>query len=40
MSAQGGQIEVFKLRYEGGKKLAAPEFCKQSGLAAGTILGA
>src|SRR5579863_1111559 len=40
VSAQGGQIEVFTLRSEDGKKLAAPEFCRQSGLAAGTILGA
>src|SRR6202046_525075 len=40
VSAQGGQIEVFTLRFEDGKKLAAPEFCRQSGLAAGTILGA
>jgi methionyl-tRNA formyltransferase len=40
VSVQGGQIEVFTLRPEDGKKLAAPEFCRQSGLAAGTILGA
>jgi methionyl-tRNA formyltransferase len=40
VSAQGGQIEVLTLRFEDGKKLAAPEFCRQSGLAAGTILGA
>jgi methionyl-tRNA formyltransferase len=40
VSVQGGQIEVFTLRSEDGKKLAAPEFCRQSGLAAGTILGA
>ena len=40
VSAQGGQIEVFTLRSEDGKKLAAPEYCRQSGLAAGTILGA
>ena len=40
VSVQGGQIEVFTLRSEDGKKLAAPEFCRQSGLATGTILGA
>ena len=40
ISAQGGQIEVFKLRYEGGKKLPAPQFCAEAGLALGTILGA
>jgi methionyl-tRNA formyltransferase len=40
ISAQGGQIEVFKVRYDGGKKLPAPQFCKEAGLALGTILGA
>jgi methionyl-tRNA formyltransferase len=39
VSAQGGQIEVFKLRYDGGKKLAAPQFCADAGLSVGTILG-
>jgi methionyl-tRNA formyltransferase len=39
VSAQGGQIEVFKLRYDGGKKLAAPQFCAETGLSLGTILG-
>ena len=39
ISAQGGQIEVSKLRYEGGKKLPAPQFCAEAGLALGTILG-
>ena len=39
ISAQGGQIEVFKLRYEGGKKLPAPQFCAEAGLSLGTILG-
>jgi methionyl-tRNA formyltransferase len=40
ISTQGGQIEVFKVRYEGGKKLPAPQFCAEAGLALGTILGA
>ena len=40
ISAQGGQIEVCKVRYDGGKKLAAPQFCAEAGLALGTILGA
>ena len=40
VSAQGGQIEVFKLRIEGGKKLSAPQFCAETGLGLGTILGA
>jgi methionyl-tRNA formyltransferase len=39
ISAQGGQIEVFKLRYDGGKKLPAAQFCAESGLCLGTILG-
>ena len=38
ISAQGGQIEVFKVRYDGGKKLPAPQFCAEAGLALGTIL--
>ena len=40
VTAQGGQIEVFKLRYEGGKKLSAAQFCAEAGLSLGTILGA
>ena len=40
VTAQGGQIEVFKLRYDGGKKLPAPQVCAESGLSVGTILGA
>ncbi len=40
IAAQGGQIEVFKLRYDGGKKLPAPQLCAESGLCLGTILGA
>jgi len=39
VSTQGGQIEVFKVRYEGGKKIPAPLFCSEAGLAVGTILG-
>jgi methionyl-tRNA formyltransferase len=39
VTAQGGQIEVFKLRYEGGKKLPAPQVCADSGIPIGTILG-
>jgi methionyl-tRNA formyltransferase len=39
VTAQGGQIEVFKLRYDGGKKLPAPQVCSEAGLAVGTILG-
>jgi methionyl-tRNA formyltransferase len=39
ISGQGGQIEVFKLKLEGGKKLPAPQFCAEAGLSLGAILG-
>jgi methionyl-tRNA formyltransferase len=39
VSAQGGQLEVFTLRFDDGKKLAAPEFCSQAGVSAGAQLG-
>jgi methionyl-tRNA formyltransferase len=39
ISAHGGRIEVFKLRYEGGQKIAAPQFCADAGLGLGTVLG-
>jgi methionyl-tRNA formyltransferase len=39
ISVQGGQIEVFKVRYDGGKKVPAAQFCAEAGLALGTILG-
>jgi methionyl-tRNA formyltransferase len=39
ISAQGGQIEVFALRSEDGKKLKAPEFCAAAGLRVGSVLG-
>ena len=39
VTAQGGQIEVFKLRYDGGKKLPAPQLCAEIGLSPGTVLG-
>jgi methionyl-tRNA formyltransferase len=39
VAAQGGQIEVFTLRYEDGKKLPAPQYCAEVGLCAGTVLG-
>jgi methionyl-tRNA formyltransferase len=39
ISAQGGQIEVFKTRYEGGKKMPAAQFCAEAGLSVGAILG-
>jgi methionyl-tRNA formyltransferase len=40
VTAQGGQIEVIKLRYEGGEKMPAARFCAEASLALGTVLGA
>lgn len=40
VTAQGGQIEVIKLRYEGGEKMPAARFCAEAGIAVGTVLGA
>jgi len=39
VAAQGGQIEVFTLRHDEGKKLAAPQFAAEAGIAVGTVLG-
>ncbi len=39
VAAQGGQIEVFTLKLEAGKKLPAPQFCAETGLQVGTTLG-
>jgi methionyl-tRNA formyltransferase len=39
IAAQGGQIEISKLRFDGGKKLSAPQFCAQAGIGIGVILG-
>jgi methionyl-tRNA formyltransferase len=39
ITAQGGQIEVSKLRYDGGKKLPAAAVCAEAGITAGAILG-
>jgi methionyl-tRNA formyltransferase len=39
ITAQGGQIEVFKLRYGEGKKLPAPQLCAEAGLGPGSVLG-
>jgi methionyl-tRNA formyltransferase len=37
--AQGGQIEVLRVRYDGGKKISAPQFCSEAGISVGTLLG-
>jgi methionyl-tRNA formyltransferase len=39
ISAHGGQIEVFKVKAEGAKKMAATDFARDSGLTVGTLLG-
>jgi methionyl-tRNA formyltransferase len=39
VAAQGGQIEVLKLRYDDRKKLPAPQSCAEAGIAVGAILG-
>ncbi len=39
ITAQGGRIEVFKLKAEGGKKMSAVEFANATGLSAGALLG-
>jgi methionyl-tRNA formyltransferase len=40
ITAQGGQIELSKVKPEDGKKVAAAEWAKAAGAAVGTILGA
>jgi methionyl-tRNA formyltransferase len=39
VSVQGGQIEVLRVRYEGGNKIPAPQFCSEVGVSVGTLLG-
>jgi methionyl-tRNA formyltransferase len=39
ITAQGGQVEISKVKPEEGKKVSAAEWAKASGVAAGTILG-
>jgi len=39
VTAQGGQIEIFKLKPEGGKKVSAAELADSGALSVGTILG-
>jgi methionyl-tRNA formyltransferase len=39
ITAQGGQIEVFKARYGDGKKIPAAQLCAEVGLAPGAVLG-
>ena len=39
VTAQGGQIEISRVKPEEGKKVSAAEWAKAAGIAAGTILG-
>ncbi|MDP9012250.1 MAG: methionyl-tRNA formyltransferase [Pseudomonadota bacterium] len=39
VTAQGGQIEVFRVRYEGGEKMPAARFCAAAGVSLGSVLG-
>jgi len=39
VAAQGGQIEIFKVRPEEGKKVSAAQYCAESGLRVGAMLG-
>ena len=39
VTAQGGQIEIAKLKHEDGKKVGAAEFAQAFGVSAGSVLG-
>ncbi|HEY6452344.1 MAG TPA: methionyl-tRNA formyltransferase [Steroidobacteraceae bacterium] len=39
VAAQGGQIELQRVRYDGGKKIPAVEFCAAAGVQEGALLG-
>ncbi len=39
ITAQGGQIEVFKIKHEDGKKISAAEFVQAHGVTVGTAFG-
>jgi methionyl-tRNA formyltransferase len=39
VAAQGGQIEVLKVRYDEGRKMPAAQFCSESGITIGTAFG-
>jgi methionyl-tRNA formyltransferase len=39
IAVQGGQIELFRVRYDNGKKVAAPQFCAEAGVQVGARLG-
>jgi methionyl-tRNA formyltransferase len=39
ITAQGGQVEIAKVKHEDGKKMSAAEWAKSAGVGPGTILG-
>jgi methionyl-tRNA formyltransferase len=39
VTAQGGQIEIQKVKYGDGKKTSAAQFCADAGVTVGTVLG-
>jgi methionyl-tRNA formyltransferase len=39
ITAQGGQVEIAKVKHEDGKKMSAAEWAKSAGVVPGTILG-
>ena len=39
ITAQGGQVEISKVKPEEGKKVSAAQWAREAGVAAGTILG-
>ena len=39
VAAQGGSIEVLRVKYAGGKKTSAAQFCAEAGLSVGAVLG-
>jgi methionyl-tRNA formyltransferase len=39
ITAQGGQIEVFKLKHEDGKKISAADFVREYSLVVGSAFG-
>jgi methionyl-tRNA formyltransferase len=39
IAAQGGQIEVLRVKYEGGKKVPAAQFCTEAKIILGTVFG-
>jgi methionyl-tRNA formyltransferase len=39
VAAQGGEIEILRVRYDEGKKVSASQFIAETGIAAGIVLG-